>query len=182
MKIGGILVESRLETKQAIINIGIGINVSNSYPTVCLNSLLHPEEFSQSTLAATTASTSTNATYAQKPKKSKLLTTEQMIARTLTQLEKLLESVEKEPLEDTLKLYQDNWIHGNMEENVDEEEDERSLVNVEISEGSFAECRISGIDEYGFLRVTELASGNVFSVRPDGNSFDIANRLIAIKE
>jgi hypothetical protein len=79
-------------------------------------------------------------------------------------------------LEDVLEIYEDNWVHHTSLD------DELSLVNVEVSEGEFAECRIAGIDEYGFLRVVDTSSGNMFSVRPDGNSFDIANRLIAIKD
>jgi len=151
VKIGGILVESRLEGNQAVVNLGIGVNVSNEFPTVSINSLIKnpKEQFS----------------------------TEKLIAKVLTELEKLLQVMESGDVDKILYLYTENWIHGCM----NDAEEER-LVTVEISEGAFTDCSITGIDEFGFLRVTDVTSGHVFSVRPDGNSFDIANRLIAIKE
>jgi len=145
-------VESRLEGKLCIVNIGIGVNVSNSYPTTSLNSEL-------------------SAAAAKKGEKPNLLTCEAFVAKAVTQMELLLDSVETGPLDSLLELYVDNWIHNTVDE-----------VNIELSEGKFATCKLSGVDEFGFLRVTEIASGHVFSVQPDGNSFDIANRLIAIKE
>ena len=41
--------------------------------------------------------------------------------------------------------------------------------------------RVTGIDEYGFLRVV-TADGKVISLQPDGNTFDILKGLIATKE
>ncbi len=148
-KVGGILVESRLEGKTVVVNIGIGVNVSNAYPTVSLNSAL--------------------SAVTQKP--TSLLSVESLISKTMTEMERLLDSVETGSLDSLLELYVQNWIHNTQDE-----------VNIEVSEGKFTACRLSGIDEFGFLRVTEICSGHVFSVHPDGNSFDIANRLIAIKE
>ena len=41
--------------------------------------------------------------------------------------------------------------------------------------------QVTGIDEYGFLRVA-TANGKIISLQPDGNSFDILKGLIATKE
>lgn len=46
--------------------------------------------------------------------------------------------------------------------------------------GSFRPVTIMGIDEFGFLKVKER-SGNIFTVQPDGNSFDMMEGLIAPK-
>ncbi|XP_035710567.1 biotin--protein ligase [Folsomia candida] len=181
-KVGGVLVDSRLEGKRAVVNMGIGVNVSNAYPTVCLNSALFPD-FRPVNSGDVTKSKSTKETV----KKNKAhWTTEKLVARTLTEIEKLIESLEKhEGLEDFLQLYEDNWIHHSSQNTLPPEENDvetdLSLVSVEISPGAFTLCRIAGIDEYGFLRVIDSNSGSMFSVRPDGNSFDIANRLIALK-
>ena len=149
VKIGGNLVETRVDGKTATVVIGIGVNVSNDHPTVSLNSVL---------------------------KDSEKLTTATLVAKCLSELEILLEMVEAGKLDEVIKLYSENWLH------VGEEEDGGApVVRVEVSGGNYAECRIAGIDEYGFLRVEDINSRHVFSVQPDGNSFDIANRLIAIK-
>lgn len=39
------------------------------------------------------------------------------------------------------------------------------------------EVKILGIDSYGFLEV-QGQNGNIFTVQPDGNSFDIFKGLI----
>ena len=43
------------------------------------------------------------------------------------------------------------------------------------------EVTIKGLDDFGFLLV-ETASGEVLSVQPDGNSFDMLRNLIAMKK
>jgi biotin--protein ligase len=161
-KIGGILVESRIEGQKAIVNVGIGVNVANPHPTVCLNSLMP---------AVGQPNSSAVDKKGKSPGSSAAFRVETVIAKTLTKLEELLDNVEKEPIERLLDLYQQNWIHSSEDE-----------VSVEMTEGVFSTCQILGVDEYGFLRAVQVDTGNVFSVRPDGNSFDITNKLIAIKQ
>lgn len=177
-KVGGILVESQMQERKIIVNIGIGINVTNAYPTVSLNSVLQetgsataPKQ-SSSTASAYSSSMSSKGSKKDKP----ALSIEKVIAVVLSEFETLLEMVENDSLDKIINSYTDNWIHGSIE---DDSEDNH--VRVEVSGGNFADCKIIGIDQFGFLRVKEISSGHVFSVRPDGNSFDIANKLIAIK-
>ena len=40
---------------------------------------------------------------------------------------------------------------------------------------------ITGIDEYGYLRVRSRKDGEELSLQPDGNTFDIMKGLIAMK-
>jgi biotin--protein ligase len=141
-KVAGIIVESTLQGKSAVITIGIGVNVSNTNPTTCLNAALDEP-----------------------------LSFEVLVARVLTEFEAILDSVDGGNLEAFLDTYVENWIHN-----------PKDAVNVEVSEGKFATCHLVGLDEYGFLRVEEVGSGHILSVRPDGNSFDITNKLIAIKQ
>ena len=53
-------------------------------------------------------------------------------------------------------------------------------ITVMLADGSSKEVQILGIDTYGFLEVKEK-SGKIFTVHPDGNSFDILSGLIAPK-
>lgn len=53
-----------------------------------------------------------------------------------------------------------------------------SEATVILTNGSAEEVRILGIDKFGFLEVQEK-KGDIFSVHPDGNSFDIFKGLIA---
>lgn len=39
-KIGGLVINTTLQGSQAIVNIGSGINLNNSRPTVCINDLI----------------------------------------------------------------------------------------------------------------------------------------------
>lgn len=51
-------------------------------------------------------------------------------------------------------------------------------VNITSSDGVAKEVKILGIDSFGYLEV-QSADGKIFSVQPDGNSFDILKGLIA---
>lgn len=168
VKIGGILVESQIQDRKITVNIGVGINVTNAYPTVSLNSIL------QENANAPVASTSKAVPLPKGKKDKPILSIEKVIARSLSELENLVELMESNAIEKIINLYTDNWIHGSVDS-------DDNIVSVEVTGGNFAECRVIGIDQFGFLRVRENNSGHVFSVRPDGNSFDIANKLIAIK-
>lgn len=48
-------------------------------------------------------------------------------------------------------------------------------------EGTSQEVKILGIDDFGFLQVCG-EGGKIFTVHPDGNSFDILKGLIAPKK
>lgn len=54
-------------------------------------------------------------------------------------------------------------------------------VNVEDADGNITECHIRGLDENGFLKA-KTTSGNLISLQPDGNSFDMLKGLIYVKK
>ena len=50
-----------------------------------------------------------------------------------------------------------------------------------LAERGNEEVVIKGIDQFGYLRVECLASGEELTLQPDGNSFDIMRGLIIMK-
>ncbi|XP_010186121.1 PREDICTED: biotin--protein ligase [Mesitornis unicolor] len=147
IKLGGVLVNSTLTETTFHILIGFGFNVNNSNPTICINDLV--TKFNK-----------------ERGTKLKPLTTDCLIARTVTVLERLIEVFQEKGPNGVLHRYYKYWIHSGKQ------------VHLHSEEGPIA--WIVGIDDYGFLQVHEEGKG-VVSVHPDGNSFDMLRNLIVPK-
>lgn len=92
-KIGGVLVNTTIQGSAALAFIGIGVNVSNQRPTVCINSAIE----SHNALTGDTLP---------------LVCTEKVIAGTLSELERLLDDFEKNGSKRFLELYYSYWLHN----------------------------------------------------------------------
>ncbi|NXE22402.1 BPL1 ligase, partial [Ardeotis kori] len=147
MKLGGVLVTSTIIETTFHILIGFGFNVNNSNPTICINDLITTFNKEEGT-------------------KLKPLTTDCLIARTVTVLERLIDIFQEKGPNGVLPLYYKYWVHSGKQ------------VRLHNEEGPLA--WIVGIDDYGFLQVHEEGKG-VESVHPDGNSFDMLRNLIVPK-
>ncbi|KAM6097491.1 biotin--protein ligase isoform 2-T3 [Chlamydotis macqueenii] len=147
MKLGGVLVNSTIIETTFHILIGFGFNVNNSNPTICINDLITTFNKEEGT-------------------KLKPLTTDCLIARTVTVLERLIDIFQEKGPNGVLPLYYKYWVHSGKQ------------VHLHNEEGPLA--WIVGIDDYGFLQVHEEGKG-VESVHPDGNSFDMLRNLIVPK-
>lgn len=146
-KIGGTLVTCSFINNRFNVLVGCGINVSNRTPSVCLNDIVDDHN-----------SLSTN--------KLEYLTPEEVIARTLTQLECLLELSEQNDGIDAIeKLYLDNWLHSGQTITMMDNETKRTV-------------RIEGLDSDGYLSVKDVSDGSTMSLHPDGNRFDLMRNLI----
>lgn len=97
------------------------------------------------------------------------LSLEHFLAAIFNQLEDLVTLISSGRLNETLALYHQHWLHGNGTE-----------VTVRTANDETVLAQISGIDEFGFLRV-QPREGSSITVHPDGNSFDMLNGLIAPK-
>ncbi|XP_033635393.1 biotin--protein ligase-like [Asterias rubens] len=148
MKLGGIIVNSSCLDKVFHAIIGCGFNVSNSDPTICINDLvrLHNKQ-TKSSLP--------------------LLSTEQLIARTISQIEKLISAFQTQGANSFLELYYRRWLHSDCK------------VRLESETGP--EVTVVGLDKSGFLSVKDQ-QGALRSVQPDGNSFDMTKNLVLMKE
>ncbi|XP_067401370.1 biotin--protein ligase isoform X2 [Emydura macquarii macquarii] len=148
MKLGGVLVNSTLMGNTFHILIGCGFNVNNSNPTICINDLIMDYNKKNVTKLST-------------------LTTDYLIARSVTVLERLIDTFQEKGSNGVLPLYYKYWIHAGKQ------------VRLWSDEGPVA--WIVGIDDCGFLQVYEEGKG-VESVHPDGNSFDMLKNLIISKQ
>lgn len=92
-KIGGIIVNSQMNVTDAVCNIGIGINLSNSMPTICINDLINEYNMKND-------STLPN------------LTLEKTLALMFNEIERLMEIVQSGNVQYFLDLYYKHWLHG----------------------------------------------------------------------
>ncbi|XP_061595555.1 biotin--protein ligase isoform X2 [Cololabis saira] len=147
MKLGGVLVTSTVLGSTFYLLIGCGFNVTNSNPTACINDLIQNHNRLKNV--------------SLQP-----LSCPQLIARTVSCLEKLISSFQQGGPEAILPLYYHRWLHSGVE------------VHLWSEDGP--EAQVLGLDDNGFLRVLTKERGEV-SVEPDGNSFDMMKNLVVVK-
>ncbi|CAM4728505.1 unnamed protein product [Leuciscus chuanchicus] len=146
MKLGGVLVNSSLTGQSFSLRIGCGFNVSNSNPTVCINDLVRQQNREQN-------------------RSLEPLEPEQLIARSVTLLERFVSDFQERGSETLLPLYYSRWVHGG--------------TRVRLWSEDGPEAEVQGLDESGFLQVS--AGDEVVALQPDGNSFDMMKNLVVIK-
>ncbi|XP_013082754.2 biotin--protein ligase-like [Biomphalaria glabrata] len=149
MKLGGVLVTSTIMDTIIYASIGCGFNVSNSNPTVCINDVIRLY----------------NTSYPDLPDLPPL-STGQLIARTLTILESLIEEFNRSGHLQFCQQYYRCWLHSG------------AKVTVQLDQPTQGE--IIGLDEHGFLSI-QTPDQKLLSVQPDGNSFDMMHNLIYVK-
>ncbi|XP_070568103.1 biotin--protein ligase-like isoform X1 [Ptychodera flava] len=147
MKLGGVIVNTSYMAGQFTAVIGCGFNVNNSDPTICINDIIQQYNREHGTDLAK-------------------LTVEEQIARTITQMEFLLDDFILRGKDPFRERYYQRWLH--------------SGVRVRLENESGPEVCVVGLDDNGFLLVKD-SSGNTQSVQPDGNSFDMTKNLISLK-
>ncbi|XP_073770394.1 biotin--protein ligase isoform X1 [Danio rerio] len=94
------------------------------------------------------------------------LTPEQLMGRCVTLLERYIEEFQRSGHTHLLTRYYTHWLHGG------------SSVRLWSEDGPSA--RVLGLDDCGFLQV-ECEDGEVVSLQPDGNSFDMMKNLLLTK-
>ncbi|XP_069680984.1 biotin--protein ligase isoform X2 [Periplaneta americana] len=94
------------------------------------------------------------------------LSRERLLALTFTQLEVLLNAVQTGQVQHVLDQYYSFWLHTDAE------------ITVVGPRGSSQKATVIGVDDFGFLKVRGQ-DGAIFSVHPDGNSFDMLQGLVA---
>ncbi|KAK2870601.1 hypothetical protein Q8A67_023128 [Cirrhinus molitorella] len=146
MKLGGVLVNSTFIGQTFNLLIGCGFNVSNSNPTVCINDLVLQQN-------------------REHGRGLEPLTSAQLIARSVTLLERYVSEFQLRGPQALLPLYYRRWVH--------------SGTRVRLWSEDGPEAEVVGLDENGFLQV--MGDQGVVSVQPDGNSFDMLRNLVVTK-
>ncbi|XP_012495552.1 PREDICTED: biotin--protein ligase isoform X1 [Propithecus coquereli] len=96
----------------------------------------------------------------------KPLRADYLIARAVTTLEKLIDTFQDQGPSGVLPLYYKYWVHSGQQ------------IHLGSAEGPVVS--IVGLDDSGFLQVHQ-EGGEVVTVHPDGNSFDMLRNLILPK-
>lgn len=147
-KLGGVLVNSSVTSSAIDAIVGCGFNVSNSKPTLCINDLIQQHNIDHGT-------------------ELEMLDKDQLIARTVTIIEELINRFNVEGHKDFQKLYYKYWIH--------------SGAKVKLESENNIDVEVDSLDDNGYLQV-RAADGRLISVHPDGNRFDFMKNLIALKK
>lgn len=97
----------------------------------------------------------------------KPLRADYLIARAVTRLEKLIDTFQDKGPDGVLPLYYKYWVH--------------SAQQVRLGSAGGPKVWIVGLDDSGFLQVHQ-EDGEVVTVHPDGNSFDMLRNLLVPKQ
>lgn len=92
-KIGGLIINSMVDTSLAVCNIGCGLNLSNSNPTLCINDLI--KEYNS-----------------RNSKNLKPLTYEKVLAIIFNEVELIWNRVQSGDVEYLYDLYYNLWLHS----------------------------------------------------------------------
>lgn len=92
-KIGGLVVNTTLQGSQAIVNVGCGINLNNSKPTVCINDMI--KEYNVRMNDA----------------KIPLITYEKFVAMVFNEIERILAEIQIGNFDNFFSLYYELWLH-----------------------------------------------------------------------
>ncbi|KAJ0004139.1 hypothetical protein NQD34_010353 [Periophthalmus magnuspinnatus] len=148
LKLGGVLVTSTVLGSTFHLLVGCGFNVSNSSPTMCINDLIHRHNQEHGGSL-------------------ELLSSSQLIARSLSLLEHLISLFQREGPDAILPTYYSRWLHSGTQ------------VRLWSEEGP--EAQVVGLDHNGFLQV-HCPERGLLSLEPDGNSFDMLKNLLVMKQ
>lgn len=91
-KIGGIIVNSHVQSTVVVCNVGVGLNLSNSSPTLCINDLINEYNIKNGTALPS-------------------FTLEKSLALMFNEIERLINIVQAGDVQYLLDLYYKHWLH-----------------------------------------------------------------------
>ncbi|XP_025160609.1 biotin--protein ligase isoform X2 [Harpegnathos saltator] len=131
-KIGGLLIKTKIDGTNCICDIGTGINLFNSKPTLCINNII--EDYNQK-----------HGTNLQ------TISYEEFIAEIFNCIEYLIDkTIYPEDTKFFYELYYKYWLHEN------------SNVTVVKRNGESENVTIKGIDDFGYLLVEDDKGNKFF--------------------
>ncbi|XP_027196314.2 holocarboxylase synthetase-like protein [Dermatophagoides pteronyssinus] len=163
-KLCGILVRSFSFEYHLNVQIGIGMNVSNRLPSVCLDEVI--EHYNDQQMDSN--------------KKLKPISRESMIARILNCFERLYHMLTNGQVAEIQQLYCSNWIHSDDIVDIYDNNNNNDDGQQQQQQPQY-KARIIGIDDNGYLLAQDLNNDMIHCLQPDGNRFDLMNRLLKQK-
>jgi biotin--protein ligase len=168
VKIGGALIHTTwaASTQQFCVLTGIGINVSNSQPTTCLDDIIQSKQQQQQV--------------PQDQLQSTRVCKEQLLAGVLNHLESCFDTFQARGFDPLQPLYLSSWMHSNQVVELEEGADQVSAGASGLYPARRVPLTIVGLSPHGFL-LAEDPLGQQYELTPDGNSLDMMQGLIKKK-
>lgn len=170
VKIGGALIHTTwaASTQQFCVLTGIGLNVSNSQPTTCLDDILRSRLQQQA---------QQQQQQQQPPAGQQLepvrVCKEQLLACVLNHLESCFDTFQTQGFEPLRPLYLASWMHSGQVVELDD-------ASAQQGPGQRVPLTIVGLSSHGFLLAKDPL-GQEYELTPDGNSLDMMQGLIKKK-
>uniref|UniRef100_A0A1I8QBH0 BPL/LPL catalytic domain-containing protein n=1 Tax=Stomoxys calcitrans TaxID=35570 RepID=A0A1I8QBH0_STOCA len=124
-KIGGLMVRTTLNGTNAIVNIGCGINLDNSKPTICVNDMIREYNHANQ-------------------KNLPLLKYEQFIAMMFNEIEQLVELIQNGDFDKFYKIYYDLWLHSDQSISIcDKDGSTKDVKILGIDEYGFLQVKLA---------------------------------------
>jgi biotin--protein ligase len=175
LKVGGALIHTTwaAASQQFGVLTGVGLNVSNSQPTTCLDDIV------VAAAAAAGGSSGQQPAAAAAGGQQLRVCKEQLLAAVLTHLEACFDQFEALGFEPLRQPYLDAWLHSNQVVQVADDVAVVAGGPQQQAQGGLS-LRIVGLSPAGFLLATDGA-GQEWELTPDGNSLDMMQGLLKKK-
>lgn len=172
VKIGGALIHTTWSSDQFCVLTGIGLNVSNSQPTTCLNDIIASQQQQQ---------------HQQPAADVHRVCKEQLLASVLKHLESCFDTFQAQGFGPLQPLYLASWMHTNQKVELAEDAATTAAAAAGGTDNDTPNNKqqrvtltIVGLSPYGFLLAVD-AAGEEYELTPDGNSLDMMQGLIKKK-
>lgn len=159
-KIGGVLCRAIYEEEAFKIVIGIGLNLDNQSPTICLNDVVQ---------RVSKGARSDECVGGYSSADNRKITREGLIAKIFEHYEALERDLKSRGFSELKHEYIKYWMHDSMQ---------LSVVDDQL--GAPALVKIAGLTDAGLLLAVDQY-GSVFELHPDGNSLDMMSGMIRKK-
>jgi biotin--protein ligase len=170
VKIGGALIHTTwaASTQQFCVLTGIGLNVSNSQPTTCLDDIIRSCLEQQQQPQG-----------AEQQVQSFRVCKEQLLACVLNHLESCFDTFQAQGFDPLRPLYLSRWMHSGQ---VMELADDAATQQGSFQQGPATRVPLTivGLSPHGFLLAKDPL-GQEYELTPDGNSLDMMQGLIKKK-
>lgn len=163
LKIGGVLCESiyDMKNRKYIITSGIGLNVNNKKPTICINDIIKQKMNDEQKT--------------ENDDDKLILSREEILSEFVNVFEPIYEDLVENGFKTQKEKYLKYWMHSGQKIIVDQD-----AINQNAQKTNKVEMFIMGVTDNGQL-LGQDKNGQTFELHPDGNSFDFLQGLICRK-